>query len=57
MYGEKKKCVQNFSWETSRKSLFVRPMIRWEDNIKIDLREIGCGGVNWTKLAHDMFQW
>jgi hypothetical protein len=26
---------------------------RWEDNIKIDLQEMGCGGMDWIKLAQD----
>jgi len=26
---------------------------RWEDNIKMDLQEVGCGGMEWTELAHD----
>jgi hypothetical protein len=26
---------------------FIRPSRRWEDNIKMDLREIGCKGVEW----------
>jgi hypothetical protein len=30
---------------------------RWEDNIKMDLREIGIGGANWTQLALDRVQW
>jgi hypothetical protein len=30
-----------------------RPRRRWEDGIKMDLREIGCGGVEWTQLAQD----
>jgi hypothetical protein len=28
-----------------------RPGRRWEDGIKMDLREIGCGGVEWIRLA------
>ena len=24
-----------------------RPRRRWEDNIKMDLREVGCGGMDW----------
>jgi hypothetical protein len=28
-----------------------RPRHRWEDNIKMDLREIGCGGVGWIYMA------
>jgi hypothetical protein len=34
-----------------------RPRRRWEDNIKMDLREIGIDGVNWIQLAHDRIQW
>jgi hypothetical protein len=30
---------------------------RWEDNIKMDLREIGLGGMDWTDLAPDRDQW
>jgi hypothetical protein len=31
----------------------VRPRHRWEDNIKMDLREIGFGDVDWIHLAQD----
>jgi hypothetical protein len=34
-----------------------RPRHRWEDNVKMDLREIGMDGANWTRLAHDRVQW
>jgi hypothetical protein len=34
-----------------------RPRRRWVDNIKIDLREIGSGGVDWIDLAQDKNQW
>jgi hypothetical protein len=34
-----------------------RPRRRWEDNIRIDLREIGWGGVDWIDLAQDRDQW
>jgi hypothetical protein len=30
-----------------------RPRRRWEDNIKVDLREVGCGGADWVDLAQD----
>jgi hypothetical protein len=33
-----------------------RPRRRWEDNIKIDLREIGINGANWIRLAQDRIQ-
>jgi hypothetical protein len=34
-----------------------RPKRRWEDNIKMNLREIGWGGMDSTDLAQDMGQW
>jgi hypothetical protein len=34
-----------------------RPRRRWEDNIKMDLREIGIDRVNWIQLAQDRVQW
>jgi hypothetical protein len=30
-----------------------RPSCRWEDNIKIDLQEVGCGIMDWIGLAQD----
>jgi hypothetical protein len=33
-----------------------RPRRRWEDNIKMDLREIGIDGPNWIRLAQDRVQ-
>jgi len=29
----------------------VRPRRRWEDNIKIDIEEVGCGSMNWIELS------
>jgi hypothetical protein len=34
-----------------------RPKYRWEDNIKMDLREIGIDGVKWIQLARDRVQY
>ena len=34
-----------------------RPRHRWEDNIKKDLQEVGCGGMNWIGLAQDRHRW
>jgi hypothetical protein len=34
-----------------------RPRSRWDDNIKLDLREIGIDGENWIRLAQDRVQW
>jgi hypothetical protein len=34
-----------------------RPRCRWEDNIKIDLQDVRCGGMDWFELAQDMDRW
>jgi hypothetical protein len=34
-----------------------RPRRRWEDNIEIDLQEVGGGGGNWMELAQDKDRW
>jgi hypothetical protein len=34
-----------------------RPRRRWEDNIKIDLQGVGCGGTDWIELAQDRYRW
>ena len=34
-----------------------RPRRRWEDNIKMDLQEVGCGGLDWMELAQDRDRW
>jgi hypothetical protein len=36
---------------------FGRPRHRWEDNIRIDLQEGGCGGMDWIDLAQDRDVW
>jgi hypothetical protein len=40
-----------------RKRPLGRPRHRWEDNINMDLQEVGCGGVFWIELAQDMDRW
>jgi hypothetical protein len=34
-----------------------RPRCRWEDNIKMDIQEVGCEGMDWIELAHDKNRW
>jgi len=34
-----------------------RPRCRWEDNIKMDLQEVGCGGMDWIELAQEWDRW
>jgi hypothetical protein len=38
-----------------------RPRLKWEDNVKMDLREVGWwgggGGIDWVELAQDRDRW
>ena len=34
-----------------------RPRPRWDDNINIDLQEVGCGCMDWIELAQDRDRW
>jgi len=44
-------------WKTERKGPFSRPRCRWEDNIKMDLQEVECGGMDWIELAQNRDRW
>ena len=39
------------------KSPLGRPWRRWEDNIKMELQEVGCEGMEWIDLAQDRDRW
>jgi len=40
-----------------RKRTLRRPRPRWENNIKIDLQEVGCEGMDWNDVAEDRDRW
>jgi len=37
--------------------LLGRPRRKWEDNIKMDLQEVGCEGMDWIELSQDRDRW
>jgi len=39
------------------KKLLGRPRRRWEDNIMMDLQEVGCVGIDWIDLAKNRDRW
>ena len=43
-------------WKPKEKRPLGRPIRRWEDNMKMDLREVGCDPGDWTALAEDRDQ-
>jgi hypothetical protein len=57
--GEKRGVYIILLRETEGKRLLVSPRRRWEDDtsIKMDLQEVGCGGMDWTELAQDTQSW
>jgi hypothetical protein len=55
--GEKRNAYRILVGKPEGKRPLGRPRRRWEDNIRMDLREIGWGGMDWIDLAQDRDQW
>jgi hypothetical protein len=55
--GEDRKVYKFLVGKPEGKRPLGRPRRRWEDWIRIDLREFGLGGVDWIRLAHDRDRW
>ena len=45
-YRGEVRCIQGFGGELEGKRPLGRPRRRWEDNIKMDLQEVGCDGMD-----------
>jgi hypothetical protein len=54
-YGERKGLYKVLVGKSERPP--ERPWLRWEDNIKMGLQEVGCGGMDWIELAQDRDRW
>jgi hypothetical protein len=55
--GEERKMYKVLVGKPEGKRPLGRPRRIWEDGLKIDLREIGWGNVDWIQLAQDRNQW
>jgi hypothetical protein len=55
--GEERNVYKVLAGEPEGKRPLGRPRRRWEDGVKMDLREIGLGGVDWIRLAQDRDRW
>jgi hypothetical protein len=55
--GQERKVYKVFMGEPEGKRSLVRPRLRWENGIRMDLRETGLGDVDWIRLAQDRGRW
>jgi hypothetical protein len=55
--GEERKVYRVLMGKPKGKRPLERPRRRWEDGIRMDLREIGWGSVDWIQLAQDRDRW
>jgi hypothetical protein len=57
LMGEERKVYKVLVGKPEGKRPLGRPRHRWEDGIRMDLREIGLEGVDWIRLAQDRDRW
>jgi len=55
--GERRGVYRVLVGKPEGKRPFGRPRRRWEDNIKMDLQEVGCGVMDWIELAQYRDRW
>ena len=56
-YGERRGVCRILMGKPEGRRHNGRPRHRWEDYIKMDLQEVGCGGMDWIELAQDRDRW
>jgi hypothetical protein len=55
--GERRGVYRVLVEKPEGKKLLGRPRRRWEDNIKMNLQEVECEGMDWIELAQDRDRW
>jgi len=55
--GEKRGIYRVSVGKPEGKRLLGRSRHRWEDNVKMDLQEAGCGSMDWIEPAQDRDRW
>jgi hypothetical protein len=50
---EEERRTQGFGGKPEGKRPLEKHRRRWDDNIKMDLQKVGCGGMDWIELAQD----
>jgi hypothetical protein len=56
-HGEGRSDYKTLVGRLEGKRSLGRPRLSWEDNIKIDLRDVGINEANWIQLVQDRVQW
>ena len=56
-YGGEERRMQGFVGEIWGKETTWKTRLGWENNIKMDLQEVGCGGMDWIDLTQDRDRW
>ena len=56
-YGDKRGIYRVLVGELEGRIPLGRPSRQWEDNIKMDIQEVGCGGMDWIELAQGRDRW
>jgi len=57
LLGERRGVYRVLVGKPEGKRPLGRPRRRWEDNVMMDLQEVGCGGIDWIELAQDRDRW
>jgi hypothetical protein len=57
MYGGEERRIEGLVGKPEGNIPLGRVRRRWEDNIKMDLPEVGCGGMDWIELPQDRDSW
>jgi len=55
--GERRGIYRVLMGKPEGKRPLARPRRRWEDNIKMDFQEVGCGSMDWIELVQDRDRW
>jgi hypothetical protein len=55
--GERRGVYRVLVGKPEGKRPLVRPRHRWEDNIKMYLQKVGCGGMDWIEVAQERDRW
>jgi len=54
---ERRSVYRVLAWKPEDKRPFVRPIRRWQDNIKMDHQKMGCGCMDWIDLPQEWDRW